>query len=264
MSSWFGVDLNTLTLYLSHSIPHIQSTNDGEFFDKIWLCNDEPKEHANEDLTIIPVHEGVVKLNDGEKVPIFLHEQKSGTVSPMYSNIYSPGVGFGKFLPLSQRYLAKHDLNLIMLESIILKQHYGDLTSPFVSAYTHSDGEKYGLPNPIISDTDLNGFKRFQRKTGWTHVNPSYLKYVTWVGYVDFNKPLMYNKVATMNFTPYKEGIPFDRGVLISGSRDHIDRSLGNLKLAGNLDAFVRNSTGSGVQNKIAGATTLKKMSPRQ
>ena len=127
-----------------------------------------------------------------------------------------------KFLPSSQKYLTKHYLDLIILKSIMLEQHYGDLTSPFVSAYTHSDGEKYGLLNPIISDTDFNDFKMFQRKTGWIHLNPSYLKYVTRVGYVDFSKPLMYNKVAIMSFTPHKEGILFDRGVLISGSRDYI------------------------------------------
>ena len=258
MSSWFGVDLNTLTLYLNHSVPHIQSMNDGEFSDRIWFCNDEPKEHAHDDLVIIPVHEGVVKLNDDEKVLAVCSEQQEVSLSRNYIHLLNADIN--KFLPSSQKYLTKHYLDLIILKSIMLEQHYGDLTSPFVSAYTHSDGKKYGLLNSIISDTDFNGFERFQCKTGWIHLNPSYLKYVTRVGYVDFNKPLMYNKVAIMSFAPHKEGIPFDRAVLISGSRDYIDRSIGNLKLAYNLNAFVRNSTEPVVQNKIEAATILKKI----
>jgi hypothetical protein len=63
-----------------------------------------------------------------------------------------------------------------------------------------------------------------------------------------------------MSFAHHKEGIPFDRAVLISGSRDYIDRSIGNLKLAYNLNAFVRNSTEPVVQNKIEAATILKKI----
>jgi hypothetical protein len=113
---------------------------------------------------IIPVHEGVVKLNDDEKVLAICSEQQEVSLSRNYIHLLNADID--KFLPSSQKYLTKHYLDLIILKSVMLEQHYGDLTSPFVSAYTHSDGKKYGLLNSIISDTDFNGFERFQRKTG--------------------------------------------------------------------------------------------------
>lgn len=208
MSSWFGVDLNTLALYFNHSATHIQSMNDGEFFDRIWLCNDEPKECAHEDLTI-PVHEGVVKLNDGEKFPVFLHEQKSGTVSPMYSNIYSPGVGFGKFLPSSQRYLAQHDLNLIMLESIILKQHSGDANILLANAYTHSDGTQFPISNIPVWATDLGGNQKPQFASEFIHLNPSCINHVSFRGYVNFSEPPIDNNLTSITFISHKHGLGF-------------------------------------------------------
>jgi hypothetical protein len=69
----------------------------------------------------------------------------------------------------------------------------------------------------------------------------------------------MYNKVAVMNFTSDKDGIPFARGVFISGSRDHIDYSLGDLKLAPSLIDYVHTANKPGFLNNIVAATIAKR-----
>jgi hypothetical protein len=114
---------------------------------------------------IIPVHEEVLKLNDGEKILAICSEQREAFLQSR-NYIHRLNADMNKFLPTSQKYLTKHYLDLIILKSIVLEQHYSDSVSPFVSAYTHSGGKKYGLPNSIISDTDLYGFDKFQCKTG--------------------------------------------------------------------------------------------------
>lgn len=145
----------------------------------------EPKEHAHEDL--IPAYEEVASTNDGEKVLAICLEQQEASLQ-LRNYIYWLHADMSKFLPYSQKYLAKHYLDLSILKSTTLEQYYGDLRSPFLSAHTHSNSERYG--NTIVSSTDFDGFQRFQYKTEWTHFNPSYLKYVTRVGHVDFDKSL--------------------------------------------------------------------------
>lgn len=93
-------------------------------------------------------------------------EQKEPSLQP-HNNIYGLGVDINQFLPHSQRYLSKHHLDLLIVKSAVLEQHYGDPLSPFVSVFTHSGGLQFPLSNYLVSEeSDLCGNLRPQYRTG--------------------------------------------------------------------------------------------------
>jgi hypothetical protein len=108
-----------------------------QFFNSVLIV--ESKERSFEDLKVIPMHEEVIKLGNGERILAICSEQKELSLKS-HNNIYGLDVDINKFLPHSQRYLSKHHLDLLIVKSAILEQHYGDSLSPLVSAFTHADG----------------------------------------------------------------------------------------------------------------------------
>lgn len=228
-----------------------------QFFNTVFVI--ESKERSFEDLKVIPTHEEVIKLGGGERILAICSEQKEPSLQP-HNNIYGLDVDINQFLPHSQRYLNKHHLDLLIVKSAVLEQHYSDSLSPFVSAFTHSDGRWLELSNILVSDeSDLYGNLRPQYRTGWVHFKPSHLRYVSHTGYLNAQGPWICDKVTHMEFISHKQ-VPFTHGLFVSGSKDYIDRTLLNLPKQHTLkEFFVTNNGSSKAVNTALNITLLKK-----